>query len=51
MKNVVKCNTWCEFQNPVNHRVFELKLPLKPLGRGHVCLGISVMFSTTIDGV
>lgn len=41
MKNVAKCDTWCELQNPVNHRVFERKLRPKPLGRGHVCLGIS----------
>ncbi|WZY72141.1 hypothetical protein YC2023_004381 [Brassica napus] len=39
MKNVVKCDTWCELQNPVNHRVFERKLHPKPSGRGHVCLG------------
>ncbi|KAK7285921.1 hypothetical protein RJT34_20709 [Clitoria ternatea] len=30
--NVAKCDTWCELQNPVNHRVFERKLRLKPLG-------------------
>jgi hypothetical protein len=41
MKNVVKCDTWCELQNPVNHRVFERKLRPKPSGRGHVCLGVS----------
>ncbi|CAN6892254.1 unnamed protein product [Brassica oleracea] len=39
MKNVAKCDTWCELQNPVNHRVFEHKLRPKPSGRGHVCLG------------
>ncbi|CAN7105419.1 unnamed protein product [Brassica rapa subsp. narinosa] len=39
MKNVAKCDTWCELQNPVNHRVFERKLHPKPSGRGHVCLG------------
>ncbi|CAN7022562.1 unnamed protein product [Brassica rapa subsp. trilocularis] len=38
MKNVAKCDTWCELQNPVNHRVFERKLHPKPSGRGHVCL-------------
>ncbi|CAF2086408.1 unnamed protein product [Brassica napus] len=38
MKNVEKCDTWCELQNPVNHRVFERKLHPKPSGRGHVCL-------------
>ncbi|KAM6562970.1 hypothetical protein CsatB_022968 [Cannabis sativa] len=41
MKNVSKCDTWCELQNPVNHRVFECKLRPKPLGRGHVCLGVT----------
>ncbi|CAN7092895.1 unnamed protein product [Brassica rapa subsp. narinosa] len=39
MKNVAKCDTWCELQNPMNHRVFERKLRPKPSGRGHVCLG------------
>ncbi|CAF2086305.1 unnamed protein product [Brassica napus] len=38
MKNVAKCDTWCELQNPVNHRVFERKMRSKPSGRGHVCL-------------
>ena len=41
MKNVAKCDTWCELQNPVNHRVFERKLRPKPFGRGHVCLGFT----------
>ncbi|EYU20943.1 hypothetical protein MIMGU_mgv1a019373mg [Erythranthe guttata] len=41
MKNVAKCDTWCELQNPVNHRVFERKLRPKPLGRGHVCQGVT----------
>ncbi|KAL9162769.1 hypothetical protein ABFS82_07G115400 [Erythranthe guttata] len=41
MKNVAKCDTWCELQNPVNHRVFERKFRPKPLGRGHVCLGVT----------
>lgn len=40
MKNVAKCDTWCELQNPVNHRVFERKLRLRPFGVGHVCLGV-----------
>ena len=40
MKNVAKCDTWCELQNPVNHRVFERKLRPKPSGQGHVCLGV-----------
>ncbi len=41
MKNVAKCDTWCELQNPVNHRVFERKLRPKPLGRGHACPGVT----------
>lgn len=41
MKNVAKCDTWCELQNPANHRVFERKLRPKPFGRGHVCLGVT----------
>ncbi|CAN7105427.1 unnamed protein product [Brassica rapa subsp. narinosa] len=41
MKNVAKCDTWCELQNPVNHRVFERKLRPEPSGRGHVCLGVT----------
>ncbi|CAA0826999.1 Unknown protein [Striga hermonthica] len=41
MKNVAKCDTWCELQNPVNHRVFERKLRPKPHGRGHACLGVT----------
>ncbi|CAN7022679.1 unnamed protein product [Brassica rapa subsp. trilocularis] len=40
MKNVEKCDTCCELQNPVNHRVFERKLRPKPSGRGHVCLAM-----------
>ncbi|KAH1188040.1 hypothetical protein GmHk_U060314 [Glycine max] len=39
-----KCDTWCELQNPVNHRVFERKLRPKPLGRGHACLGVTHRF-------
>ncbi|CAN7111008.1 unnamed protein product [Brassica rapa subsp. narinosa] len=35
MNNVAKCDTWCELQNSVNHRVFEPKLRPKPSGRGH----------------
>jgi hypothetical protein len=34
MKNVAKCDTWCELQNPVNHRVFERKLRPRPLAEG-----------------
>ena len=41
MKNVAKCDTWCELQNPANHRVFERKLRPRPLGRGHACLGVT----------
>ncbi|KAF3665740.1 hypothetical protein FXO38_09419 [Capsicum annuum] len=41
MKNVVKYDTWCELQNPVNHRVFERKLHPKTVCRGHVCVGIT----------
>ncbi|KAG6713416.1 hypothetical protein I3842_05G150900, partial [Carya illinoinensis] len=41
MKNVAKCDTWCELQNPANHQVFERKLRPKPFGRGHVCLGVT----------
>ena len=41
MKNVAKCDTWCELQNPANHRVFERKLRPKPSGRGHACLGVT----------
>lgn len=49
MKNVAKCDTWCELQNPVNHRVFERKLRPKPLGRGHVCLGVTHRRPTPIE--
>ncbi|KAH7688658.1 hypothetical protein IHE45_03G045700 [Dioscorea alata] len=41
MKNVAKCDTWFELQNPVNHRVFERKLRPRPPGRGHACLGVT----------
>ncbi|KAG5608049.1 hypothetical protein H5410_019330 [Solanum commersonii] len=41
MKNVSKCDTWCELQSLVNHRAFDRKLHPKPLGRGHVCLGVT----------
>ncbi|CAN7135838.1 unnamed protein product [Brassica rapa subsp. narinosa] len=41
MKNVAKCDTWCELQNAMNHRVFERKLRPKPSGRGHVCLSVT----------
>lgn len=41
MKNVAKCDTWCELQNPANHRVFERKLRPRPLGQGHACLGVT----------
>jgi hypothetical protein len=42
MKNVAKCDTWCELQNPANHRVFERKLRPRPFGRGHACLGVTL---------
>ncbi|KAL2921912.1 Elongation factor G [Bienertia sinuspersici] len=51
MKNVAKCDTWCELQNPVNHRVFERKLRPKPSGRGHVCLGITHRVSPNLPSV
>ena len=41
MKNVAKCDTWCQLHNPENHRVLERKLRLRPSGRGHVCLGVT----------
>ncbi|WZY99253.1 hypothetical protein YC2023_071582 [Brassica napus] len=41
MNNIAKCDTWCELQNSVNHRVFERKLRPKPSGRGHVCLSVT----------
>ncbi len=41
MKNVAKCDTWCELQNPASHRVFERKLRPRPPGRGHACLGVT----------
>ena len=41
MKNVAKCDTWCELQNPANHRIFERKLRPRPSGRGHACLGVT----------
>jgi hypothetical protein len=41
MKNVAKCDTWCELQDPANHRVFERKLRPEPFGRGHACLGVT----------
>ncbi|KAI9382832.1 hypothetical protein POPTR_014G186380v4 [Populus trichocarpa] len=51
MKNVAKCDTWCELQNPVNHRVFERKLRPRPLGRGHVCLGVTRLSATDISAL
>ncbi|PUZ45997.1 hypothetical protein GQ55_7G011400 [Panicum hallii var. hallii] len=41
IKNVAKCDTWCELQNPVNHRVFECKLRPRSSSRGHACLGVT----------
>ncbi|PKA45996.1 hypothetical protein AXF42_Ash019757 [Apostasia shenzhenica] len=40
MKNAVNCITWCELQNPANHRVFKRKLRPRPSGRGHACLAV-----------
>ncbi|KAJ6818641.1 uncharacterized protein M6B38_405540 [Iris pallida] len=34
MKNVAKCDTCGELQNPVNHRVFERKLRPRPSAEG-----------------
>ncbi len=34
MKNVAKCDTWCELRESVNHRVFEQRVAPKPLGGG-----------------
>lgn len=48
MKNVAKCDTWCELQNPVNHRVFERKLRPKLPGRGQVCVGVKLRCSFTL---
>ncbi|KAI9070504.1 hypothetical protein K1719_047534 [Acacia pycnantha] len=39
MKNVAKCDTWCELRDPVNHRVFERKL--RRPGRGHARPGVT----------
>jgi hypothetical protein len=41
MKNIAECDTWCELKNPINHRVFECMLRPRPLGWGHICLGIT----------
>ena len=41
MKNVAKCDIWCELQNFVNYRVFERKLRPRFSGRGYVCLGVT----------
>lgn len=48
MKNVAKCDSWCELQNPVNHRVLERKLRQKSLDRWHVCLSVmNARYSST----
>lgn len=47
MKNVAKCDTWCELQNPANHRVFERMLRPRPPGRGHACLGVTPKHAPT----
>ncbi|KAL0281837.1 UNVERIFIED_CONTAM: hypothetical protein Sangu_2986500 [Sesamum angustifolium] len=36
MNNVAKCDTSCDLQNLMNHRVFERKLHPKPLGQAHL---------------
>ncbi|WZY94026.1 hypothetical protein YC2023_066355 [Brassica napus] len=51
MKNVAKCDTWCELQNPVNHRVCERKLHPKPSGRGQVCLGVTNRRATILSRI
>jgi len=52
MKNIAICDTWCELQNPVNHRVFQRKLRPRPLGRGYVCLGVTRhVASRTLQGM
>ncbi|CAN7099976.1 unnamed protein product [Brassica rapa subsp. narinosa] len=50
MKNVAKCDTWCELQNPMNHRVFECKWHPKPYGRGHVCMAMDARRVLTCGG-
>jgi hypothetical protein len=32
MKNIEKCDTYCELQNPMSHQVLERKLCPRPLG-------------------
>ncbi|PVH34682.1 hypothetical protein PAHAL_7G006500 [Panicum hallii] len=44
MKNVAKCDTWCELQNPANHRVFERKLRPRPSDTPNPSLGTDVVF-------
>ncbi|PAN26228.2 hypothetical protein PAHAL_4G304900 [Panicum hallii] len=46
MKNVAKCDTWCELQNPVNHRVFERKLRPRPSDTPNPSLGTDVVFGS-----
>ncbi|KAL2247855.1 UNVERIFIED_CONTAM: hypothetical protein Sindi_2637800 [Sesamum indicum] len=42
MKNVAKCDTWCELQNPVNpSESLNARLRPKPFRPGHVCLGVT----------
>lgn len=40
MKNVAKCDSWCELRNLMNHLVFERKLCPRLLGQGKIFLGI-----------
>ncbi|KAH1188072.1 hypothetical protein GmHk_U060198 [Glycine max] len=45
MKNVAKCDTWCELQNPVNHRVFERKVAPEAIRAvGHASPGCHTSF-------
>ncbi|RCV32407.1 hypothetical protein SETIT_7G001000v2 [Setaria italica] len=46
MKNVAKCDTWCELQNPANHRVFERKLRPRPSDTPNPNLGKDVVFGS-----
>ncbi|PUZ45953.1 hypothetical protein GQ55_7G001300 [Panicum hallii var. hallii] len=46
MKNVAKCDTWCELQNPANHRVFERKLRPRPSDTPNPSLGTDVVFGS-----
>ncbi|CAD5171159.1 unnamed protein product [Musa acuminata subsp. malaccensis] len=45
MKNVAKCDTWCELQNPVNHRVFERKVAQGWIGLSYSKVGAASRFA------